>query len=41
MRRGKEGRKDEGIPDALLLRRSQDSERVFRKSKVKGTVSVT
>lgn len=41
MERGREGRKDEGIPDALLLRRSQDSERVYRKSKVTGTVNIT
>ena len=39
MERGREGRKDEGIPDAVLLRRSQDSEWVYRKSKVRGTVS--
>ncbi len=31
MDRGREGRKDEGIPDALLLRRSQDSEWIYRK----------
>ncbi|CAB1418862.1 unnamed protein product [Pleuronectes platessa] len=34
MERGREGRKDEGIPDAVLLRRSQDSEWVYRKSKL-------
>lgn len=37
---GREGRKDEGIPDALLLRRSEDSEWVYRKSKVRGTVRI-
>ena len=41
MERGREGRKDEGIPDALLLRRSQGSEWVYRKSKVSGTVTPT
>lgn len=34
--RGRGGRKDEGIPDALLLTRSQDSEFVCKKSKVRG-----
>ena len=36
---GREGRKDEGIPDAPLLRRSQDSERVYGKPKVGATVT--
>ncbi|KAG8008442.1 hypothetical protein GBF38_019600, partial [Nibea albiflora] len=31
--RGREGRKDEGIPDAPLLRRSQGTEWVYRRSK--------
>lgn len=35
---GEEGRKDEGIPDALPLRRSEDSDWIYRKSKVRGTV---
>lgn len=39
--RGREGRKDEGIPDAQLLRRSQHLEWIYRKSKVKRTVSIT
>lgn len=30
----REARKDEGIPDALLLRRSGEPERVYRKSEV-------